>query len=158
MTRSTLSGFLAATPSSGITRRKDVPGPISAQVDRASGRRKSDLGVIKIKGLRKGSAIWRLWMWKQLAKFKNWIYSLTLFQSNWVIIIILTRGRRVSHDPVSIVELFDSKIFFFPIWGEKIGIVILHLQKSLNTAGGVLWPHTYKINILKKLALHLTWT
>ena len=57
MTRSTLSGFLAATPSSGITRRKDVPGPISAQVDRASGRRKSDLGVIKIKGLRKGSAI-----------------------------------------------------------------------------------------------------
>ena len=45
-----------------------MPGPISSHDERASGRRSRDLGVIRIRGLRKGSAIWRLWMWKQLAE------------------------------------------------------------------------------------------
>lgn len=47
--------------------RNSVPSTISSKEDLASGCRNRDLGVMRIKGLRKGRAIWRRRMWNRLA-------------------------------------------------------------------------------------------
>ena len=56
----------------------------------------------------------------------------------------------VCDDPICIIKLLDSEISFFPIRREKIGIVILHLKKSFNSAWRMLWSHSW--NHMYKLA------
>ena len=146
MTRLTWSCFSEGSPSSGITRLNWVPSVISDQFERASGRRSKDLGVSRINGLRKGSLIWRRWMWNTLAK--DYGYTSMTGHSTW-------RGR-VANYPVSIIKLLDSEVRCVPIRGELIWIIILHLKETFNTTGRMFRAHSYLDWLKLILNLRLT--
>jgi len=61
-----------------------------------------------------------------LAEWKSDLSSMNVHNVGW--------SRWVANNPVGVVELFNSKISFFPVAWEEIGIVVLHLKESFDSA------------------------